>query len=145
MSVGALEPQFFANLLHGLDLKPEDVGSALFPREDSRSWPSMHLIFEARFKQKTRQEWELIFDKLDACVVPVLEHSEMEESGYQHRPLVHLQSSPAKEVTAPWNSQVLEPGTKGEKVLNDWMKWEKGEHYIIGDGKIFSAIARSRL
>jgi alpha-methylacyl-CoA racemase len=145
MAVGALEPQFFANLLQGLDIRHEDLGVGKVPREDSRLWPSMHLIFEKRFKQKTRKEWESVFDKIDACVTPVLDLSEMEKSGYQQRPLVHLQKSPAKHVIAQWGGQTLKPGTRDQETLKEWMNWEAGRDYSIGEGRVISATVKVRL
>ena len=96
MSVGAIERQFFDNLLRGLGLEWSQICPDSTSREDRRGWPAMQIAFEKRFKEKKRNEWEAIFDKLDACVVAVLEHREMELAGYKHRPRVHLSSSPSK-------------------------------------------------
>ncbi|KAH7142208.1 CoA-transferase family III domain-containing protein [Dactylonectria macrodidyma] len=96
MSVGALEPQFFANLLRGLNISPKDIGHGNMKRDDKRNWPHMYRVFENRFKKKTRREWEAIFDDMDACVVPVLEYGELEEAEYPQRPLIRVQSHSTK-------------------------------------------------
>jgi alpha-methylacyl-CoA racemase len=68
MSVGAIEPQFYAELLHGMGLDDADL-----PRQmDRASWPALKLRFAEIFKAKTRAEWCAIFDGTDACVAPVL-------------------------------------------------------------------------
>jgi alpha-methylacyl-CoA racemase len=72
MAVGAIEPQFFAELLAGLGLSADDVPGQL----DIGSYPRMFEVFTARFAGKTRDEWAQIFDGTDACVTPVLTWSE---------------------------------------------------------------------
>jgi alpha-methylacyl-CoA racemase len=68
MAVGALEPQFYAELLARLGLDPSTL-----PRQmDRASWPAMKLRFAAVFKQKTREQWCEVFEGSDACVAPVL-------------------------------------------------------------------------
>lgn len=68
MAVGAIEPQFFAQLLAGLGLDPDDV-----PTQAERDrYPEMRQLFAARFASKTRDEWAAIFAGTDACVTPVL-------------------------------------------------------------------------
>jgi len=68
MAVGAVEPQFYAELLRGLELAP--VGS--FAHLDPAGWPAEKERFVAAFKRKTRDEWTVVFAGLDACVTPVL-------------------------------------------------------------------------
>jgi alpha-methylacyl-CoA racemase len=68
MSVGALEPQFYAALLRGLGLEDEDLPGQL----DRDRWPETRARFTEVFKRRTRDEWTEIFDGTDACVAPVL-------------------------------------------------------------------------
>ena len=69
MAVGGIETQFYAELIKGLGLE----GDASFPSQMSRDqWPAMKARFGEIFKSKTRDEWSVIFDGTDACVVPVL-------------------------------------------------------------------------
>ncbi|KAF4456254.1 alpha-methylacyl- racemase [Fusarium albosuccineum] len=148
MAVGALEPQFFANLLLGLGLGHESLTTGESERQDKRSWPRMHRLFEERFKTKTRREWEAVFDSLDACVTPVLEYPELEKAGYQQRPLVHLQTSPAKPIDASWAGKPLKPGHGGEQAFKDWLRWQVGRDYEMGDTgwrKVLKTTGNSRL
>ena len=62
----------------GLDLPAED-----FPQFDLVNIPSMKRSIQTRFLERTRDEWTEIFDKVDACVTPVLEMGE-EAAGHQH-------------------------------------------------------------
>jgi len=66
MSVGALEPQFYAQLVDLLELP--DLPS----RDDLAQWPAIREAFTRRFKERTRAEWTEVFDGTDACVAPVL-------------------------------------------------------------------------
>ena len=66
MSVGALEPQFYAVLVELLGL--DDLPS----RDDPAQWPVIREAFTRRFKERTRAEWTEVFDGTDACVAPVL-------------------------------------------------------------------------
>lgn len=68
MAVGALEPQFYAELLELLDLETVDPTFQM----DEDQWGSEREVFTEAFKRKTRDEWSIIFATSDACVTPVL-------------------------------------------------------------------------
>jgi alpha-methylacyl-CoA racemase len=72
MAVGAIEPQFFAQLLAGLGLSAEDVPNQL----DASAFLKVHDLFAERFAGNTRDEWTGIFAGTDACVTPVLTWTE---------------------------------------------------------------------
>ncbi|MCD9624982.1 CaiB/BaiF CoA transferase family protein [Rhabdothermincola salaria] len=69
LSVGAIEPQFYAILLDKTGLADDPD----FARQSDRSlWPALKERLAAVIATKTRDEWAAIFDGTDACVVPVL-------------------------------------------------------------------------
>jgi alpha-methylacyl-CoA racemase len=68
MAVGAIEPQFYAELIRGLGLE----GVELPAQMDATQWPAMKERFAAIFASRTRDEWEEIFAGTDACATPVL-------------------------------------------------------------------------
>ncbi|WP_334144962.1 CaiB/BaiF CoA transferase family protein [Rhabdothermincola sp.] len=72
LSVGAIEPAFYANLLRGLGLAGEDLPD----QQDASQWPAMKERFAAVFRTRTRDEWMEVFAQLDACVAPVLTFAE---------------------------------------------------------------------
>ncbi len=78
IAVGALEPQFYAQLLEGLGLRAEELPAQM----DSAAWPEMKLRFAALFRTKTRSEWEAVFDGKDACVAAVLSPREAAAGGH---------------------------------------------------------------
>lgn len=68
MAVGALEPQFFSALLAGLGIDEQEIPDRL----DRANWPVLSSMFAVAFEQRSRDDWQLIFDGSDACVTPVL-------------------------------------------------------------------------
>lgn len=138
-AVGALEPQFYAALLRGLALDPKSLPK----REDRANWSKLRDIFTRRFKEKTRTEWEAVFDGTDACATPVLEQAELEDAGYEQRPIVHLASTPASPIQADqggWTGGGLAPGDGGQETLREWMGWEQDKDFVIRkDGALFSS------
>jgi alpha-methylacyl-CoA racemase len=72
LSVGPLEPAFFAILLERLGIDDIDAGS----QYDPRSWPALRLRLAAEFAARTRGACEELFAGVDGCVFPVLSMSE---------------------------------------------------------------------
>ncbi|WP_372501582.1 CaiB/BaiF CoA-transferase family protein [Tistrella mobilis] len=74
ISVGPIEPQFFAELCEkaGLEHVPphEQVNKA--------NWPRLSSAYADVFRRRTRDEWMEIFEGSDACVAPVLTLNELE-------------------------------------------------------------------
>jgi alpha-methylacyl-CoA racemase len=72
MAVGAIEPQFYAALLAGLNLSETNLPD----REDVSQWESLRATFTQVFRSRSRLEWAAVFDGTDACVTPVLTFAE---------------------------------------------------------------------
>ncbi|XP_060092076.1 alpha-methylacyl-CoA racemase [Heteronotia binoei] len=68
MAVGALEPQFYKQLISGLGLDSHQLPD----QYDFSGWPEMKKRFADLFSKKTQAEWCEIFEYTDACVTPVL-------------------------------------------------------------------------
>jgi alpha-methylacyl-CoA racemase len=68
VAVGALEPDFYAELLAGLGLNEADLPG----QYDRAGWPVLRDRFAAAFAKRTRDEWAEAFGGTDACVSPVL-------------------------------------------------------------------------
>lgn len=75
VSVGALEPQFFAELGRLLGL-PEEALAAQMDRE---RWPALRQRLAAAFKDRTREEWSAALEGTDACFAPVLSMAEVKD------------------------------------------------------------------
>jgi alpha-methylacyl-CoA racemase len=72
LAVGAIEHQFYAELLERTGLKDEDLPFQM----DRAQWPALKERFAALFKTKTRDEWQALLEGTDACAVPVLSLTE---------------------------------------------------------------------
>ncbi|MBV8993003.1 MAG: CoA transferase [Pseudonocardiales bacterium] len=73
VAVAALEPEFYATLLTGLELADAELPGQL----DQAGWPLLRQRFTAVFASRTRDEWTEVFEDTDACVTPVLSFSEV--------------------------------------------------------------------
>ena len=65
MSVGALEPQFWAELV-------ARIGVELPDRDDPANHATIRGALVRRFRERTQAEWSEVFDGTDACVAAVV-------------------------------------------------------------------------
>jgi alpha-methylacyl-CoA racemase len=72
VSLGALEPAFYAELLRRLGL--DDVDPVT--QHDHRHWPALRERVAARIREKTRDEWTALLEGSNACFAPVLSLAE---------------------------------------------------------------------
>ena len=68
VAVGALEPEFYRELLERLGIDPE----TLPPQMEPGGWSEIHDQLADAFATKSRDEWVAHFAGSDACVTPVL-------------------------------------------------------------------------
>ena len=71
LSVGALEPQFFAELVRLLDIEGTCPGQLEIERYDE-----MRALLTHTFAQRTQAEWVELFEGTDACVAGIVPLSE---------------------------------------------------------------------
>jgi alpha-methylacyl-CoA racemase len=76
VSVGSIEPQFYAELVDLAGLEGDDLP----PQMSRDNWPDMKERLARIFKQKTRAEWCQIMEGSDVCFAPVLSIPE----AYEH-------------------------------------------------------------
>ena len=68
VAIGAIEPQFYAELL-----TRAEVSDPQFQQQhDATQWPELKAKLGAILKTKTRDEWDAIMAGSDACFAPVL-------------------------------------------------------------------------
>ena len=124
VSIGAIEPRFYANLLDALGLHD-------LPREQPGpdGWPALRARFAEVFRTRTRDEWTAALADAEACFAPVLSPWEAPEhphnaargtflthDGYtQPAPAPRFSRTPAH-VAGPAAS----PGQHTDEVLADW-------------------------
>jgi alpha-methylacyl-CoA racemase len=73
VSIGSIEPQFYAELLQlsGLGEEPD-----LPDQMDQAQWPAMKERVAAIFRTKSRDEWCAVMEGTDVCFAPVLAMTE---------------------------------------------------------------------
>jgi alpha-methylacyl-CoA racemase len=126
VSVGSIEPQFYAELLRLSGLGEE----ADLPNQMDRSqWPAMKERVAAIFKSKTREEWCEIMEHTDVCFAPVLSLAEaphhphnVERGTFVERNGV-VQPAPAPRFSrtqADISGPPAHAGQHTDDVLRDW-------------------------
>ena len=73
ISLGSIEPQFYALLLEKTGVDVEQFSDQM----NARKWEELRGELEAVFKTKTRDEWCEIMEGTDVCFGPVLELGEV--------------------------------------------------------------------
>lgn len=74
ISIGSIEPQFYALLLEKAQLDPDVFGKQMDPRK----WPELKEKLDMVFKTKTQADWCELMEGTDVCFAPVLDYNEAE-------------------------------------------------------------------
>jgi alpha-methylacyl-CoA racemase len=123
LALGAIEPQFFAELVRVLDLA--DVPA----QGDVAAWPRMREQFAETIARRTRAEWIETFDGVDACVSPVWRLSEAAADPHlrQRRTLVDIDGVIQPGVAPRFSrtpgaigDAAKQPGADTAEALADW-------------------------
>ncbi|RPB03448.1 CoA-transferase family III [Choiromyces venosus 120613-1] len=137
VAVGALEERFYKAFVEGLF-----TGTGLHGRVPDRrvpgNLPVLRELFGKRFLEKTREEWERIFDGTDACVTPVLGHAELRERGFEQRPIVTLKGAEVE--GSGWTGKTLKPGEGGKEALSEWWGLKEGVEWRVNDQDVFEDV-----
>jgi alpha-methylacyl-CoA racemase len=67
ITIGALEPAFFAELLRRVGIAGEELS-----QWDRKNWPGLRARLAAVFRSKTCAEWQALLEGSDVCFAPVL-------------------------------------------------------------------------
>jgi alpha-methylacyl-CoA racemase len=122
VSIGSLEPKFFAELVQRIGLDT----SYLKRQYDRRCWPEMRADITRLIAAKTRDEWSALLEGTDVCFAPVLRIDEVAQhphavarGGYidiggvtQPAPAPRFSRSQPAHPTAP-----VKPGTHTDSIL----------------------------
>lgn len=125
ISVGSIEPQFYALLL-----KHAGIGEDSFQNQmGTDKWPELKEQVTAIFKTKTRDEWCEIMEGTDVCFAPVLAFDEVMDHPHNKArgTLIDyngvLQPAPAPRFSRTEPEMRFPPPKKGEHndvALKDW-------------------------
>lgn len=125
VSVGPLEPKFFAKLVELLEMDP-----AAFPRRnDPVNWPEQRRLIAQAFSTRSRDEWCELMEGSDACFAPVLElheaqaHPHMIARGIYTEQAGVVQAGPAPRFSRTPGRIGAPPcpaGAGGSELLAEW-------------------------
>jgi len=125
ISVGSIEPKFYAELLRLTGLE----GKSLPGQLDRTQWPKMREVLRAVFRTKTRDEWCAIMEGTDVCFAPVLsmeeapKHPHNKARGTFVEIAGVIQPGPAPRFSrtqAEIQGPPAQPGQHTDAVLSDW-------------------------
>jgi alpha-methylacyl-CoA racemase len=126
VAVGAIEPQFYAEMLARLGLDTADLPD----QNDMGRWPELRARLTEAFAAHDRDHWAKVFADSDACVTPVLSFGEVEDEphntarGTFYRDGDHLFPAPAPRFSRTAPDTPRPPGVPGadtDAVLADWV------------------------
>jgi alpha-methylacyl-CoA racemase len=124
VSVAALEPRFYSELLARLGLSTDE-----WPQDDRSRWPALRASLARTFSTRSRDEWVEAFAGAETCVAPVLAPSELLDDPHLRARETFvssgclLQPSPAPRFSrtpAQLPGRPPRRGADGEQVLIDW-------------------------
>ena len=125
ISVGPIEPQFFAQMIR-LAGMPEHI---IEEQNNPQKWPQIKTIFADRFKSKTRDQWVEIFEGTDACVAGILNIQEAVDHPHNRARQTYIeingqpQPAPAPRFSRSQCDTPSAPSAEGadtKAVLADW-------------------------
>ena len=103
ITLGALEPQFYALLLQKLELSDVDPRA----QYDASTWPLLKARFTALFRSRSRDQWSALLEGSDVCFAPVLTLDEaaahphnLARSAFHAAPGGGVQAAPAPRFSA---------------------------------------------
>ena len=126
VSVGAIEPQFYAELLQKLGLDAADLPG----QNDVARWPELRAILTETFLAQDRDHWAEVFATSDACVAPILSFAEIETEPHNtERGSFNKVGDSVFPMPAPRFSRTQPgtptppraPGQDNDAVLGDWV------------------------
>lgn len=134
VSVGAIEPQFYAELccLSGFEAGLEDAPHQM----DQTSWPGRKEAMARLFASRTRAEWCDLLERTDACFAPVLSfdeaaaHPHNVARGTFTEVAGTTQPSPAprfSRTAAAVQRPPAHPGQHTDEVLVEWLGEDPGD------------------
>lgn len=124
-AIGAIEPQFYAELLAKLGLDAANLPA----QNDTSRWEELRTAFTEVFKTKSRDEWAALFAGSDACATPVLAFGEvLDEPHVTARSTFYETQNGLQPMPAPRFSRsqpdVPSPpplvGADNDAILKDW-------------------------
>jgi alpha-methylacyl-CoA racemase len=145
VSIGSIEPQFYAELLRLTGLADDHE----FARQmDKTEWTALKQRLTAVFAEKTRAEWCEIMEGTDVCFAPVLTMSEAAAHPHNVERATFVEIGGARQpapaprfsrTTATVERAPAHPGQHTREVLADWgLPAERIDEVVAAGGAVQS-------
>jgi len=125
ISIGSIEPQFYALLLEKCEITDE----AFLAQQDQAAWPELRVKLEALFKTRSRDQWCKLLEGTDVCFAPVLDLKEASQHPHNKARGTYvdfegvIQPAPAPRFSRTPSaipSAAALAGEHSEQILQDW-------------------------
>jgi len=125
ISIGSIEPQFYALLLKLCEIKDP----AFEAQSDQSQWPDLKQKLTELFKTRTREQWCELMEGTDVCFAPVLDlkeatehpHNQARQTFVEHSGVVQPAPAPRFSRTeSEIQSGAAIAGEHTEAILSDW-------------------------
>jgi alpha-methylacyl-CoA racemase len=124
ITLGSIEPHFYALMKEKMGLSEEDFGK----QNDPRKWPELKVKLATVVASKTQKEWCDIMEGTDVCFAPVLDFLEAPEHHHMQARNAYVeidgkvQPAPAPKFSRT-SSEVKSAHTYTESsILDEWLK-----------------------
>jgi alpha-methylacyl-CoA racemase len=132
IAVGAIEPQFYAELLQRMGITDEEFRHQMNPSH----WPALKQKLAAHIKTKTRDEWSNFLEGSDVCFAPVLDMTEAPAHPHNRARGTFIeidgviQPAPAPRYSRTPAQVQRPPAIRGEQAESILREWGFGEEQI---------------
>ena len=125
VSIGSIEPQFYALLLEKTGITDPEFQAQM----DRSKWPALKAKIAAVIKTKTRDQWDKLMEGTDVCYAPVLSlseaphhpHNKARKTFVEVEGVTHPAPAPRFSRTVPEiQGAAPQAGQHNEAVLRDW-------------------------
>ena len=126
ITLGSLEPKFYAELLHRLELEDDPAFASQY---DLKAWPEQARRFAELFVTQPAAHWCALLEGSDACFAPVMSptaakaHPHNKARGIFDESAAYLQARPAPRFTSDPGTKCADPPVPDqhrEEILRDF-------------------------
>lgn len=140
ISIGAIEPAFYEQLLQLCDIEDPDFKQ----QWDSEAWPELRRKLEDIFSRKSRADWCDLLEGTDACFAPVLDFEEAIQHPHhvarntfiETNGITHPAPSPRFSRTPGVCRPITAPGSATEAILRELGRSEDEIEHLRTQGTI---------
>ena len=145
VSIGSIEPQFYALLLEKTDLENDE---RFAKQMDQSQWPALKVTLREVFAKKTQAEWCQIMEGTDVCFAPVLTMSQAAAHPHnvERKTFIEIdgvtQPAPAPRFsrsTTQVSTPPAHPGQHTREILTDWGIPQDRIEQLIASGAVADA------